>query len=239
MENSPRPERSREAAQSKDRGRDAGERPLTKDEFRERTGVSRETVARLGAYLDLLRAWNRRINLVGPRSLEDAWRRHILDCAQLGPLIPPAARVLVDLGSGAGLPGLVLAILGVPEVHLVESDTRKCAFLREAARICAAPVTVHAKRIGDVVPFATDIVTARALAPLDLLLDHAEKFCTPHSILLFLKGEGVQEELTRARKQWKMREALLPSASDPSGVILRLEGVLRAGDSGDDRTGRG
>jgi 16S rRNA (guanine527-N7)-methyltransferase len=155
------------------------------------------------------------------------------------PLIPSEARVLVDLGSGAGLPGLVLAILGVEEVHLVESDTRKCAFLREAARICAAPVTVHAKRIAEVVPVAADIVTARALAPLEALLDHAAKFCAPHSILLLLKGEGVREELTRARKQWKMREALLPSASDPSGVILRLEGVLRAGDGGDDRSGGG
>src|SRR5215469_10920571 len=120
--------------------------PLTPERVGEQLNVSRETLARLETYVQLLMAWNRRINLVGPRTLRDVWRRHILDSGQLLALMPPKARVLVDLGSGAGLPGLILAILGVPEVHLLESDGRKCAFLREAARVTEATVTVHAQR---------------------------------------------------------------------------------------------
>jgi hypothetical protein len=104
---------------------------LTPGQFQAQTGVSRETLARLETYVELLTSWNRRINLVGPNTIGDIWRRHILDSAQLFPLIPPAARRLVDFGSGAGLPGLILAIMGVPEVYLVESDQRKIAFMRE------------------------------------------------------------------------------------------------------------
>jgi 16S rRNA (guanine527-N7)-methyltransferase len=197
--------------------------------FAARVIVSRETLARLHAYVDLLTAWTPRINLVGPRTLEDVWRRHILDSAQLRPLIPRSARVLVDLGSGAGLPGLILAILGVPEVHLVEADTRKCAFLREAARVTEATVTVHAQRLEKIAGFAADVITARALAPLALLLDHAERFIVPHSLLLFLKGSGAPEELTQARKGWRMREMLHSSVSDPSGIVLQLDEVSRVG----------
>jgi 16S rRNA (guanine527-N7)-methyltransferase len=202
---------------------------LTPEEFAGTTNVSRETLSRLQVYVDLLVAWNRRINLVGPRTLDDVWRRHILDSAQLRPLIPKAARVLVDLGSGAGLPGLVLAILGVAEVHLVETDARKCAFLREAARVTGARVLLHAQRLETVTGFAADVVTARALAPLSTLLYYAERFVGAHSILLFPKGSTAVEELTEARKAWKMREMLHPSVSDPSGTILRLEEVSRAG----------
>jgi 16S rRNA (guanine527-N7)-methyltransferase len=206
--------------------------PLTPERVGEWLNVSRETLARLDAYVQLLTNWNRRINLVGPRTLRDVWRRHILDSGQLYAQIPAKARSLVDLGSGAGLPGLILAILGVPEVHLIESDGRKCAFLREAARITEIPVTIHPKRIADVPGFAADVVTARALAPLPDLLDHGAKFCSEHSILLFLKGETLSEELTGAAKGWKMTERLVPSISDPAGTILRLEKVTRAGDSG-------
>jgi 16S rRNA (guanine527-N7)-methyltransferase len=207
--------------------------PLRREHLQRQTGVSRETLERLDTYVELLVAWNRRINLVGARTLGDVWRRHILDSAQLFPLIPQNARVLVDLGSGAGLPGLILAILGVPEVHLIEADARKCAFLREAARVTGTAVAIHARRIEDVPAVPADIVTARAFAPLISLLDHAEQFATAHSILLFLKGKTIQDELTEARKEWKMREALLPSVSDPSGAILRLEKVTRGGHSSD------
>jgi len=203
--------------------------PLSAEAFCEESGVSRETLARLQAYVALLAAWNPRINLVGPRTLEDVWRRHILDSAQLHRLIPAAARILVDLGSGAGLPGLILAILGVPEVHLIESDGRKAAFLREAARVTSVSAAIHARRLEQITGFAADIVTARALAPLPLLLNHAERFVAPHSILLFLKGKTVAEELTDARKAWKMRASQYPSATDPSGTILRLEEVIREG----------
>jgi 16S rRNA (guanine527-N7)-methyltransferase len=203
--------------------------PLTPAAFQTQTGVSRETLDRLQAYAELLTAWNRRINLVGPRTIADLWRRHILDSAQLFPLIPARARILVDLGSGAGLPGLILAIMGVPEAHLVESDQRKIAFLREAARVTRTPVILHPNRIEKAAPIRADLVTARALAPLVDLLDHAEHFRDTHSILLFLKGQGVSEELTQAGKGWTMSATLHPSVTDPSGTILRLEQVTRAG----------
>jgi 16S rRNA (guanine527-N7)-methyltransferase len=206
--------------------------PLTSEHFQRLTGVSRETLARLQLYVELLVAWNRRINLVGPRTLGDVWRRHILDSAQLRPLIPPSARILVDLGSGAGLPGLILAILGVPEVHLVEADQRKCAFIREAARVTGTPVTLHAQRLEKITGIHADVVTARAFAPLPNLLDQAENLVDTHSILLFLKGKTVGEELTEAAKGWKMRATLHPSVSDPSGTVLRLEQVIRAHNDG-------
>jgi 16S rRNA (guanine527-N7)-methyltransferase len=202
--------------------------PLNASTFQKQTGVSRETVARLETYVELLGAWNRRINLVGPRTIGDVWRRHILDSAQLFPLIPPKTRLLLDVGSGAGLPGLVLAILGVKEVHLVEADQRKCAFLREAARVTAAPVRIHAQRLEKCPRLGADVITARAFAPLVDLLDQVCQFIEPHSILLFLKGKTVGEELTEARKGWNMRATLHPSASDPSGTVLRLEQVIRA-----------
>src|SRR5439155_10609992 len=115
--------------------------------FAEIVPVSRETLSRLEAYAALLTQWSARINLVGRDTIPDLWRRHILDSAQLWPLIPEVVRNLIDLGSGAGFPGLVLAILGVPGVELVEADSRKCAFLREAARITEADVEIRPCRI--------------------------------------------------------------------------------------------
>jgi 16S rRNA (guanine527-N7)-methyltransferase len=207
---------------------------LTPEQFRTQIDVSRETLQRLRVYVDLLTVWNPRINLVGPRTLDDIWRRHILDSAQLRPLVPSNTQILVDLGSGAGLPGLILAILGVSTVHLVEADSRKCAFLREAARVTGTNIVLHPQRFEDVTELAADVVTARACAPLPKLLDHAARFIDSHSILLFLKGQTLGEELTLARKAWNMRETLHPSASDPSGTILRLEEVTRADKTAND-----
>src|SRR5262245_58873059 len=119
------------------------DRPLGPEDIGQVLEVSRETLERLAVYVGLLRQWQRTINLVGPATLADPWRRHILDSAQLWAHLPGGARVLVDLGSGAGLPGLVLAILGAPDVHLIESDRRKAAFLREAARRVDAQARVH------------------------------------------------------------------------------------------------
>ncbi|WP_407928185.1 16S rRNA (guanine(527)-N(7))-methyltransferase RsmG [Arenibaculum pallidiluteum] len=190
--------------------------------------VSRETCDRLAAYAAVLAKWQKSINLVGPRTLEEVWTRHFLDSAQLRALIPAEARVLVDLGSGAGFPGLVLAILGIAEVHLIESDTRKAAFLREAARATGTSVTVHARRIEEVAPFEVDIVTARALAPLVELLPLAERFVGPRTLCLFPKGQNVDAELTEATKAWKMQVERLASLSDPRASVLRLSGIVRA-----------
>jgi 16S rRNA (guanine527-N7)-methyltransferase len=201
--------------------------PLGMEGFAKRADVSRETLDRLAKYVELLNSWTRRINLVGRDTLGDVWRRHILDSAQLFPLIPREARRLVDLGSGAGLPGLVLSIMGVPEVHLIESDGRKAVFLREAVRITGANAVIHAQRIDRVPAFAADIVTARALAPLPELLAISERFLGPKTICLFLKGRMVEEELTEAVKTWHIRLDRQASLTDPSGCILRLEAIAR------------
>ena len=190
--------------------------------------VSRETRERLNIYADLLRKWQRSINLVGPRTLDDLWNRHFTDSAQLLPLIPPTSRVLVDFGSGAGFPGLVLAILGVAEVHLIESDQRKATFLREVARATGTPVTVHAKRIEQVAPFPADVVSARALAPLGDLLGFAAPFLHPDSLCLFPKGQMAEDELTEASKTWNINVDRIQSVTDPSATILRVSQVSRA-----------
>lgn len=202
--------------------------PLTSNDCGHRLGVSRETLARLETYVALLRTWNPRINLVSPASLGDVWRRHILDSGQLLPHLPPKTRVVVDLGSGAGLPGLILAILGVPEMHLIESDQRKAVFLREAARVTGTGVTVHAERIESVAPFPADVVTARALAPLSQLLDWSAPFLREGTVCLFLKGASVADELTAAQQGWIMQTQVLASLSDDKGHILRLEGLRHA-----------
>jgi 16S rRNA (guanine527-N7)-methyltransferase len=195
-------------------------------------GVSRETRERLDLYADLLRKWQRSINLVGPRTISDLWNRHFTDSAQLLPLIAPAetpaTRVLVDFGSGAGFPGLVLAMLGAGEVHLIESDQRKATFLREVARATGTPVTVHAKRIEQVAPFPADVVSARALAPLSDLLGFAAPFLRPDSLCLFPKGQMAEDELSAASKTWNMTVDRIQSVTDSSATILRISRVSRA-----------
>ena len=203
--------------------------PLGPTGFSRITGVSRETLAKLTSYVELLIQWNRRINLVSANSIGDIWRRHILDCAQLAKYLPRHTQVVVDLGSGAGLPGLVLAAMGVPEMHLVESDLRKSAFLREAARIMDMLVVLHPERIEKAAAFPADAVVARACAPLYQLIDFSEKFLSSKAVCLFLKGESASAELTAAQASWSMTAERIPSLSDPSGVILKLSAIRRAG----------
>ena len=195
--------------------------------FAEIFPVSRETLARLEAYAELLTQWSARINLIGRGTVADLWRRHILDSAQLRPFIRDSVKSVIDLGSGAGFPGLVLAILGVPGIELVEADSRKSAFLREAVRITEADALIRPCRIEAVPRHLVDLVTARACAPLDRLLGLAEPFLAPSSECLFLKGERVEEELTLARKGWTMTVSAHQSRSDPRGVVLRLQQVVR------------
>jgi len=197
--------------------------PLDAEGFADAVDVSRETLDRLSAYAELLRRWTARINLVSRASLGDLWRRHILDSAQLAAFIPSGAAGLIDLGSGAGLPGLVLAILGVAAVELVEADLRKCAFLSEAARVTETPIRIHACRIEMVPPHPRAIITARGCAPLERLLPLAYRFFGPGTRLLLLKGERVTEELTAARRDWTIAATSHASRSDPSGVVLCVE----------------
>ncbi len=184
-------------------------------------------MARLEAYADLLIRWSAHINLVGANTLGDLWRRHLLDSAQLFAHVPPATQSLIDLGSGAGFPGLVLAVLGVRGVELIEADARKCAFLREAARRAAAPVVIRNARIDAVPPRIVDVVTARGCAPLDRLLLLAQPFTGPDTVCLFPKGEQAKEELTAAEQAWTMDAAFHDSCSDRRGVILCLRRVAR------------
>jgi 16S rRNA (guanine527-N7)-methyltransferase len=187
--------------------------------------VSRETLARLKAFVDILADWNVRHNLVSAQSLADVWSRHILDSAQLFDLIPEDAVSLVDLGSGAGFPGLILALLLQEKrpafrVVLYEATRKKCEFLRAAAARTGALVEVRHARIEEAKREPFDVVTARALAPLDKLLGYAHAFQGPKTVNLFLKGQSVGSELTSAHKSWKMTLTQRSSRSDPSGVIL-------------------
>lgn len=203
---------------------------MSRDAFATETGVSRETLARLSTYLDLLCRWQAAINLVGRATLSDPWRRHFLDSAQLAPQLPAGAQNLVDLGSGAGFPGMVLALLGLRDVHLIEADRRKAEFLREVTRATGAPVTVHAQRIERLAGWPADVITGRAVAPLPRLLGLAEPFLKPESVCLFLKGASVNRELTEARETWHMYLEAIPSRSALSGTVLKLRGVHRARD---------
>ena len=203
---------------------------LSAEAFAAEFDVSRETLARLSLYLELLQRWQQRINLVGASTLRDPWRRHILDSAQLLHHLPTRVESLIDLGSGAGLPGMVLALLGVSGVHLIEANRRKAEFLRAVARATSAPVTVHGERIEQLTPWPVDVVTARALAPLTRLLVLAAPFLGANTTCLFLKGRSVEHELTAARKSWHMMPRMFVSSSEPSSVVLELRGIGRASD---------
>jgi 16S rRNA (guanine527-N7)-methyltransferase len=193
-------------------------------------------MARLQTYASLLVKWQAAINLVGRDTLPDLWRRHMLDSAQLAEGIPAtqpdgSAVTLLDLGSGAGFPGLVLAIMTGREVHLVDSDQRKGAFLLEAARQTGVldRVTVHSTRIEAAKAWGAPIITARALASLDQLLAWSTPYLTPDSTCLFLKGAKAEDELTAAGSSWTMAVERHQSLTDSSGVILKLHNIKRRG----------
>ena len=204
----------------------------TPDDFARTFSVSRETVERLETYAALLRLWQKTINLVAPSTLDDIWHRHFADSAQLLALAPPAAERWLDLGSGAGFPGLVLAILladrGSSRVTLIESDTRKAAFLAEVARKTGVAVDIRGSRIEKSATQAklgpVDVVTARALAPLPRLLDISAPFFSGPTMGLFLKGREAEAEVEAARKLWDFEPELTPSLTDASGRIV----VIRA-----------
>ncbi len=195
------------------------------------TPVSRETIARLDRFVAFLLEWQQRINLIAPSTEPTIWTRHIADSLQLLALAPEA-RIWVDLGSGAGFPGMVIAcaLADAPGagVHLVESNLKKSAFLREAVRVTRAPAAVHAMRIADFAKsFAApiDIVTARALAPLPELVATAFPLLKRGARGLFLKGQDVDVELTEAAKCWKLNTTLVPSRTDPKAQIVIVHTV--------------
>lgn len=201
------------------------------------TPVSRETEERLALLVAELARWQAAKNLVSSTTLGDVWTRHIADSLQIQALAPEASRWL-DLGSGGGFPGLVIGIClaGRPGGHidLVESNARKCAFLRHAARVTGAPVTVHAARIEDVVDGfvgKVDVVTARALAPLPKLLDWCKELLRTGTLGLFPKGQHLDAELTEASKYWKIHASTVPSVTDDAARILMVRGAEKQADS--------
>lgn len=192
--------------------------------------VSRETLGRLIAFDAVLLDWSSRHNLVARSTITDRWARHYRDSAQLHALIPPAAKTLVDMGSGAGFPGLVLAAMGDGrglEVTLVEATGKKCAFL--AAVIDAMALTnvrVIPQRIETITVSAPDVVTARALAQLDKLLAYVHEFADEKTLLVFPKGQDVEAELTAAAKSWHMKVEKWPSVTSPGSSILVIRDLV-------------
>lgn len=191
-------------------------------------GVSRETYGDFERYVSHLRQWQSRINLISPHTLGEVWDRHIVDSAQLFALHPDAESWL-DLGSGAGLPGLIIAILvkgrGYGRVHLIESNQKKAAFLRFVAQNLSLPADVHDQRIENCIGAVgqSNIVTARALAPLNDLLGYTNLLLKSGAIGLFPKGREHQEELTEALRNWQFSYTLHPSVTDPRARIVEIK----------------
>jgi 16S rRNA (guanine527-N7)-methyltransferase len=193
--------------------------------------VSRETAARLDRFVALLLQWQAKTNLIASATVREIWTRHIADSLQLAALAPQA-KVWVDLGTGAGFPGLVIACALAEQadavVHLVESNQKKAAFLREAVRLTGAPARVHAGRIEEFVTSDhVDVVTARALAPLKNVLALAEPLLKTGAVGLFLKGQDVEAELTEASKYWTIAATLVPSKTSPAGRVVVIRKAER------------
>lgn len=195
--------------------------------FMKEWGVSRETSNRIAAYVAMLLKWNRRINLISKRSAQDIWTRHIRDSAQLLAYAPAEATRWLDMGSGGGLPGLVVGIMAEElrpalRVILMESDERKCVFLESVVRTLGLSCDVVNARIEAAPPANSDVISARALAPLSQLLEYADFHRAPATVCLFLKGRGFAEELTQTQMIWHLDVWAIQSATDPESVLLRI-----------------
>ena len=195
--------------------------------FAARTGATDAQLGDLVRLEILLADWNERMNLVSASSLGEFWPRHAFDSAQLLALAP-SAKTWIDIGAGAGFPGLVLAIFlkgaAHARVHLVESQAKRCRFLSEACQVLSLPAKVHQAR-AEALSLKADVVTARAVAPLGRLLAFARPFLTRGAVGLFFKSEGVEAEIDAARAAWRFKCEITPSLSDPRGRILKVEGL--------------
>lgn len=192
--------------------------------------VSRETYDRLTALLSLLQKWNPAINLVSRATVQQAWDRHIADSAQIYPLAPPGFRHWADLGSGGGFPGLVIAAIAAeknPDAHitLVDADQRKATFLRHVCSALKLSATVRSERIETLAPLAADVLSARALAPMDVLLGFARRHLLPSGLALLMKGEAWVAEVDEARRQWIFDLHTVPSVTDPRAVICVVKDI--------------
>ncbi|MBL1435764.1 MAG: 16S rRNA (guanine(527)-N(7))-methyltransferase RsmG [Rhodobacteraceae bacterium] len=207
--------------------------PVSKDSFAKIFDVSRETIERLEVYEALLKKWNPRINLVSRSTLDEIWHRHFADSAQLFQYIDKKCTIWLDFGSGAGFPGLVAAAMAKdkrPDMRfiLVESDQRKAAFLLTVSNALALNASVVSERIESIPPQNADVITARAVASLDQLLVWSAPHAHKSTVLLLPKGNSYESELTAARKHWHIGSEVIPSMTDSSSVILRIEDFERA-----------
>ena len=194
--------------------------------------VSRETLDNLKAYEASLHEWQNKFNLVSSSSVEDAWNRHFLDSMQLFQYIPQDARVLYDLGSGAGFPGMVLAVMAKEKtpylkVKLVESIKKKTLYLKHVADITQTGVEIFNDRIENLPEEKADVITSRALTALDNLLGYAERFCDSHTICIFPKGKKHLEEIAEAQKHWRFDCQIIPSEQSEEGVILIIRNLSK------------
>lgn len=201
-------------------------------QFQSDFDVSRETMEALDRYQALLKKWATQINLVGPSTLSHFWGRHVLDSAQLLPLAGKGVKQLADFGSGAGLPGLVLAALLTQftpnnQVTLVEVSAKRCGFLREAVRALGVNVTIVQDKIENVPPKPVDFVTARAFAPLEKLLNYAHPWTELGARILFLKGEEVQREIDQASTNWAFQSRINTSITDSRGCVIEILDLKR------------
>jgi 16S rRNA (guanine527-N7)-methyltransferase len=184
--------------------------------------LTADPTARLRRFAELLLRWNTTLNLIAPKDAGILWDRHIADSLQLVKLLPAGTERAIDLGTGGGFPGLVLAIATGLRFDLIESDRRKAAFLRTVVLETGAPAMVHACRIEDATLAPASLVTARALAPLPRLLPLAARLLTPAGVCLLLKGAKVDAELAAAETNWAMTVTRVPSETNADGVILRI-----------------
>lgn len=204
---------------------------MNADLLLEELNVSRETIDRLKMFESVLKKWNAKINLISRHSVPDIWRRHIVDSIQVYRSVDAAGH-WTDIGSGGGLPGIVVAIMASEEspetrVTLIESDQRKCAFLRNAARECGARVEVISKRIELVEPQCADVLSARALADLSKLLEYCERHLDPKGVAVFPKGANWKKEVDNAFKTWRFDFEPITSLTEPDAVLLKIKGVAR------------
>jgi 16S rRNA (guanine527-N7)-methyltransferase len=189
--------------------------------------ISQETVGKLSLYHDLLLKWQSKINLIGPDTINNIWQRHFLDSLQLINHLDNLSDKMVDLGSGAGFPGMVLAMAGARDVHLIESDARKVVFLKEAARLTRTAVTIYHCRIEDRPIGEVKIILARACAQLDALLPLASFYFSHGTDCLFHKGKNYSKEIEDAKEKWRFEHTIFPSVTDTQGIILKLSYIER------------
>jgi len=189
--------------------------------------VSRETFTRLSIYHDLLIKWQTKINLVSADSIADSWSRHFLDSLQLKNHLPKNEKAIIDIGSGAGFPGMVLSIAGVKNVHLVESDGKKISFLQEVARLTGSDAIIHHSRVEGIKIEKVGIIIARAVSDLDQLFAYVVPHVSHETICLFPKGKNYAKEIEDAKKEWSFDCEAIPSVTDNQGAILKISNLKR------------